>query len=54
MSDYEYNYSKEPVEIFEETLWVVHDPWLAQDVGVFTDKAAAEMFATNWMGRNNG
>lgn len=45
----ENNYDAEPVEIFEETMWIVHDPWLAQDVGVFTSKEAAEMFAQTWM-----
>lgn len=43
------DYSNEPVEIFEEVAWVVHDPWIAQDVGVFSSKDAAEMFAKLWM-----
>jgi hypothetical protein len=44
-------YENEPVEIFEETMWIVHDPWLAQDVGVFTTKEAAELFAKTWQER---
>lgn len=47
MSDY--NYEAEPVEIFEETMWIVNDPWLGQDIGVFTSEEAAKMFAKTWM-----
>lgn len=46
-----YDYDKEPVEVIEETVWVVHDPWLAQDVATFTSKQAAEMFAATWRER---
>lgn len=45
------NYPQEPVEIIEVKTWVVHDPWLAEDVGVFTSREAAEMFAEVWMER---
>lgn len=48
MADYE----KEPLEVIEERTWVVYDPWLAQDVGVFSSLAAAEMFAKMWMESN--
>ena len=46
------DYNKEPVEIFEETVWSVHDPWVAQDLASFTSKEAAEMFAKLWMETN--
>lgn len=46
-----YDYELEPVEIYEETTWVVHDPWTAQDVGVFPSKKAADLFAKQWMAR---
>ena len=45
-------YEEEPLEIFEETVWIVHDPWLAQDSASFTSKEAAEMFAKLWMETN--
>lgn len=46
------NYESHPVEIIEETVWVVHDPWEAQDVGTFPTKEAAELFAVEWMEQN--
>lgn len=49
-SDY-FDYEREPAEIIEETTWVVHDPWLAQDVGVFSSRPAAELFLREWMCR---
>lgn len=45
-------YEKEPVEIIEETLWVVYDPWEGQDIASFSNKNAAELFAQEWMVRN--
>ena len=42
------NYDDSPLEIFEETTWVVYDPWIAQDVGSFASKEAAELFAKEW------
>lgn len=46
-----FDYSTEQVEIIEQKTYVVFDPWLAEDVGVFTSLAAAEMFARLWMER---
>ena len=46
------NYTQEPVEIIEETVWIVHAPWEAQDVGSFSTKEAAELFAAEWMKHN--
>ena len=45
------DYAKEPVEVIKVKTWVVYDPWLAQDIGVFTSREAAEMFAQVWMER---
>ena len=46
-----YDYDKEPAKIYEETTYVVHDPWVAQDVGTFSTLAAAELFLKEWMER---
>lgn len=45
------DYAKEPVEVIKVKTWAVYDPWLAQDIGVFTSREAAEMFAQVWMER---
>lgn len=46
------NYDSHPLEIIEETVWVVHDPWDASDIGTFPSKEAAELFAQEWMIQN--
>jgi hypothetical protein len=45
------DYNKTPVDIFEETVWIVNDPWQAQDIAFFFDRQAADMFAKIWMER---
>lgn len=47
------DYDREPLEIFKETVWIVNDPWTAQDLGSFVSKEAAELFAKTWM-ENDG
>ena len=48
------DYNKEPVDIYEETVWIVNDPWEAKDIAFFFDRQAADMFAKMWMERNLG
>lgn len=45
------DYDKEPLEVIEEKVYIVYDPWLAEEVGVFPSLAAAEMFAKIWKER---
>lgn len=47
MSNYT-DYKKEPLEIYEETTWVVYDPWAAQEIGIFLTEEAAKLFAKAW------
>lgn len=46
-----FDYEKEPVEVIKQETYAVYDPWLAEDVGVFTSKEAAQMFADLWVER---
>lgn len=50
MNDH-FDYQREPAQIYEESTFVVHDPWLAQDVGVFPSRPQAELFLREWMAR---
>jgi hypothetical protein len=38
------NYQKEPLEIWEEPLFSVYDPWQAQVLGTFSSREDAETF----------
>jgi hypothetical protein len=39
------DYDKEPLEIFEDTMFTVYDPWQAQELAVFRSRKDAELFA---------
>lgn len=36
------------LEIIEETAWVVHNPWTAQDIASFLNESDAKFFAEKW------
>lgn len=38
------NYDKEPLEIWEEPLFTVYDPWQGQELGMFRSLDDAEVF----------
>jgi hypothetical protein len=38
------NYDKHPLEVYEDALFSVYDPWQAQILGTFQYRADAEMF----------
>lgn len=48
------DYDIEPVVIYQETVWIVNDPWTAQDIATFYNEEAAELFAKVWMERDLG
>lgn len=45
------DYDREPVEIDEDTVWQVFDPWTGQLVGMFYDKINAQLFSKAYMKR---
>lgn len=46
------DYKREPLEVHEETMWIVYDPWVAQDVAMFTSLEDADAFKEFWESRN--
>lgn len=42
------DYDEHPLEIYEEKTWVVHDPWTAQDIAIFSSEDDAEKFKKYW------
>lgn len=38
------NYDKQGLEVHEEKIFVVHDPWTAHDIGFFYDLNEAEAY----------
>jgi len=49
MSDYPLEWKP---EIFEETVYVVHDPMIAQDIATFSSEKDAKRFAKSYYKRD--